>query len=326
MARRLLVAAAACLGVLAFTPAAALADPPLDPPTRLQAQHVADVSADLSWVMSGLVQYGVVQRQVDGVWREYARVQYSGFLTLTDLTPGTTYTFRVYSIPYPGLGYDTSAPTAPVSFTTLPGPDTVPPATPPTPSVSNVTTTVGTVSWGEAIDNVEVTGYHLQQLTDAGWTTVRTVSPTARFQSFSGLTAATSYTFGVLAFDAKGNVSERSAPVILTTLPSTAQPLCQTQIISYSPTFQASVIVTNTTPAIVDGWTIQFTLPATATISNSFGGGMFMRDGEAVTVKPLSWSSKIGLGGRLNVGFTGTAVPFTLPTNFTLDGLPCTAL
>jgi hypothetical protein len=320
--RRLLLGAAACLTVLTLAPSPAMADTPLDPPTRLQAQHVADVSADLTWVSSGLVDQDVVQRRVNGVWQEYARVRYSAALALTGLTPGTTYTFRVYSIPLSGMGFTTSAPTQPVSFTTLSGPDTVPPSPPPAPLFSSVTTNRANVFWGEATDNVQVTGYALQQLTGAGWTTVRTVGAGERFQGFGGLTPATSYTFAVIAYDARGNASQRSAPATVTTLATTPYPMCQAQVIQYNPGFQVTVTITNTTTAIVSGWTVGFTLATTAAAGPSFGGTL-TRNGTAGTITPVVWSNQIGPGGQLFVGFGGSAVPFTPPTGFTLNGLPC---
>jgi hypothetical protein len=320
---RLLISAVACVTVLAVAASPARADTPLEPPTLFRAQHVADVSADLTWASSGLVDQDVVQRLVNGTWREYARVRYSGMLALTGLTPGTTYTFRVYSIPISGLGFTTSQPTQPVSFTTLPGPDSAPPAPPPAPMFSTVTTNRATVFWGEAVDNVQTTGYHLQQLTATGWTTLRTVGANERFQGFSGLTPATSYTFAVLAFDAKGNTSARSAPATVTTLATTAYPACQVQVITYNPGFQATVTITNTTTATFSGWTIRFTLAPTATVSSAFSGTL-TRDGANGTITPMVWSNQIGAGGQLFVGFMGSAVPFTPPTGFTLNGLPCT--
>ena len=319
---RLLVSAVACVTALVVAASPARADTPLDPPTLFRAQHVADVSADLTWASNGLVDQDVVQRLVNGAWREYARVRYTGMLALTGLTPGTTYTFRVYSIPISGMGYSNSQPTQPVSFTTLPGPDNVPPAPPVAPMFSTVTTNRVNVFWGEAVDNVQTTGYHLQQLTAAGWTTLRTVGPGERFQGISGLTPATSYTFAVIAFDAKGNTSARSAPGTVTTLATTAYPTCQVQVITYNPGFQATVTITNTTTTTFSGWTIRFTLAPTATVSSTFSGTL-TRDGANATITPMVWSNQIGAGGQLFVGFMGSAVPFTPPTGFTLNGLPC---
>ncbi len=50
------------------------------------------------------------------------------------------------------------------SFTTLSGPDTVPPAKPAAPTCNSITTTRADVFWPETADNVQVTGYHLRQL------------------------------------------------------------------------------------------------------------------------------------------------------------------
>ena len=172
IARRLLAAGLAA-SVLALVPApAAHAATPLATPTGLEALHVSDTAADLFWVRDGSSAEDVLQRRVNGVWQEFAR-GLTGYAYLRTLTPGTTYTLRVYSIPYSGLGYSNSAPSAPITFTTLSGPDTVPPSKPPAPIFSGITTTVINVYWGEATDNVQVTGYYLQQLIGGVYTTIR---------------------------------------------------------------------------------------------------------------------------------------------------------
>ncbi|HEX9336744.1 MAG TPA: fibronectin type III domain-containing protein, partial [Pseudonocardiaceae bacterium] len=166
--RRLFGVALVCLGALTLAPAVAGADTVLlSAPTSLQVAHVSDTTADLSWFDDPLTGGDVVQREVNGSWQQYASGRW-GFLPLTNLTPGTTYTFRVYSAPVDS-NYTASPPSAPLSFTTLSGPDTVPPSTPPTPLTSGITTTVANVFWLAATDNVEVTGYYLQQLVGGTW-------------------------------------------------------------------------------------------------------------------------------------------------------------
>ncbi len=320
---RMILGVALCLGMLGLAPSAALASSPLPTPANLQAVHVADTSADLTWLSNGASAQDVLEVMASGAWHEYARGLF-GSISLTGLTRATTYTFRVYSIPVQGLGYTTSAPSAPVTFTTLSAPDTAPPSKPPAPTFSSTTTTATNVSWGEATDNVQVTGYYLQQLVGGVWSTIRTVGAAARFQSINGLTPATAYTFAVVAFDARGNTSVRSDPGTVTTLASTPSPACQVQLETYSPGFTADLAITNTTAAPINGWTIQFTLPATATAVWPFGG-VLARNGAVGTITPFSYNSVIGVGVQIFVGFTGSVTPFTPPAGFTFNGLPCTS-
>jgi hypothetical protein len=321
MTRRILLAGAVLLGVLA--PAPAYADTPLPAPTNVQAVHVADTSADIWWLRDGASAQDVVERKVNGVWREYARGLF-GALALTGLTPGATYTFRVYSIPVSGLGYTTSPRSAPVSFTTLSGPDTVPPTAPPAPTFGTVTSQMVNVFWAEATDNVQVTGYYLQQLVNGAWTTIRTVGPGERFQLIGGLSPATTYSFAAIAFDARGNQSPRSNPGTVTTLAATQYPTCKIQMITYGTNVQANATIVNTTSTATNGWTVRFSLPSTVGTGPAFNGQL-IRDATGGTITPLVWSAVIGPGGQLTVGFAGGPAPvLTVPTGFTLDGRPCT--
>lgn len=312
----------------ALVPAPARAATPLATPTNLKALYIADTNAELDWLRDGLAAQDVVERNVGGVWQEYTRTA-SGHLVLSGLARATTYTFRVYSLPHAGLDNTRSAYSAPVSFTTLAAPDTTPPAKPPTPLFNSfsLTTTVADVFWGEATDNVRVTGYHLQQLVAGAFTTVRTVSWGQRFQTFYGLSPSTTYTFAVIAFDANGNQSVRSEPVSVTTLALTPTLTCRTQVFSYGTgrTYSASVTLVNTTPTTTDGWTIRFTLPATMSAGAVFNGAL-TRDGDTGTLTPLAYSARIGPGGQLSVGFSGGGMAAVAPSGFTINGLPCPAV
>ncbi|MET7419090.1 cellulose binding domain-containing protein [Dactylosporangium sp. NPDC005555] len=311
-------------GLVALVPAPALASTVLAAPTEVRVLHVADTSADLSWSHDLFAVQDVVERKVGGTWTEYARGLFNG-LALTGLQPGTAYTFRVYSLPSETSGYVASPPAAPITFTTLAGPDTVAPSAPTAPLFSTITTTGVSVVWGESTDNVQVTGYHLQQLTGGAWTTVRTVDAFGRFQRVTGLSAGTAYTFAVVAFDARGNLSARSAPATVTTLATTAAPTCQVQRILYSPGFTVTVTITNSTVAPVSGWTVGFTLASAAVIQNAFGG-VVTRSGTTGTVTPPAWGGTISPGGQATAGFIGGATPFTPPESFTLNGIPCTVV
>ncbi|MET7398265.1 cellulose binding domain-containing protein [Dactylosporangium sp. NPDC005572] len=99
---------------------------------------------------------------------------------------------------------------------------------------------------------------------------------------------------------------------------------CTAQVITFAPGYQAVVNVRNTTALPVTGWQLTFQLAGTATIGSSFGGTV-TRSGSAGTVTPAVYFATIQPGGQANVGFGGSAVPFTPPTGFTLNGTPCAA-
>jgi chitodextrinase/C1A family cysteine protease len=89
---------------------------------------------------------------------------------------------------------DTQAPTAPTSL-----------------AASSVTATTATLSWTASTDNVAVTGYNVYKNSTLLGTT------TSASYSVTGLTAATTYSFYVTAYDAAGNVSAASSSLSVTT-------------------------------------------------------------------------------------------------------------
>ena len=92
-----------------------------------------------------------------------------------------------------------------------PGPDTTPPTTPTSLTVSNEQDTQVSLSWNASSDNVGVTAYEL--LVDGA--PIGTVTATS--VNVTGLTACTSYNFGVRALDAAGNVSGSATTIGSTT-------------------------------------------------------------------------------------------------------------
>jgi len=322
--------AALCLGALSLgaqslAPSAALADSPLPAPTGLQAQHVSDTAADLSWSSNGASGGDVVQLLVHGSWQQYPTANpVFGFLHLTNLTHGTTYTFRVYSVPVAGLGYTTSPPSAPVTFTTLSAPDNVPPTQPPAPVASGTTTTMTTLSWGSSTDNVQVTGYDLQELENGTWTTIDTLTPGDQVQEVFGLTPATSYQFAVVAFDAQGNRSARSNPTTVTTLTPSQFPSCQFFLTTYMPGFTAYAEIINNTATPLTNWSVTVTMPSNTTVSVTFGGTL-TRTATGGTLTAASYNATIGSGTETFVGFEGSVSPFSPPSGFALNGQPCTS-
>ena len=118
--------------------------------------------------------------------------------TFTNLTCSTSYRLGVDA--YDAAGNHSTETTVVLSTSACP-PDTTPPSTPTGLATSGVGQTGATLSWTASSDNVGVTGYRLYR----GSTQVGTVTGTT--YAFGGLSCGTSYTLGVAAYDAAGNVS-----------------------------------------------------------------------------------------------------------------------
>ena len=99
-----------------------------------------------------------------------------------------------------------------VNVTTLaPAPDTTAPAAPTNLAASGTTVSSTNLTWTASTDNVAVTGYDVYQ------NSVLIASVGATTYAVTGLAAATTYTFYVIAKDAAGNVSPTSNTVSATT-------------------------------------------------------------------------------------------------------------
>ncbi|MDC7995056.1 GEVED domain-containing protein [Altibacter sp. HG106] len=147
--------------------------------------------------------FTVPSSAADGPTRLRISMKYNGI-------PGPCETFTYgevedYTVNITGGGADTQAPSAPANL-----------------SASNVTQTTATLSWTASTDNVGVTGYEVFQ----GSSSLGTVTGTST--NITGLTASTTYSFRVRAFDAAGNDSAFSNTVSVTTLSDTVD-YCDSQ-------------------------------------------------------------------------------------------------
>ena len=91
------------------------------------------------------------------------------------------------------------------------GADTQAPSAPSSLSSSNVTTSSVTLSWSASSDNVGVTGYRIYQ----NGSSIGTVTGTS--SNITSLTAGTTYSFYIRAYDAAGNTSGNSNSINVTT-------------------------------------------------------------------------------------------------------------
>ena len=128
---------------------------------------------------------------------------------VTGLTAATSYAFTVKAKDAAG---NVSVASNSVNVTTLaPAPDTTAPAAPTNLAASGTTVSSTNLTWTASTDNVAVTGYDVYQ------NSVLIASVGATTYAVTGLAAATTYTFYVIAKDAAGNVSPTSNTVSATT-------------------------------------------------------------------------------------------------------------
>jgi chitodextrinase/lysophospholipase L1-like esterase len=182
-----------------------------DIPTNIAVSNVTQTGATVTWTAPS-----------DGTAVSY-KVFASGVLlaqnitatsyNATGLDPNTRYVFAVKSVDAGGAESQTSQGRA---ATTLPTTDTIPPTAPTDVTVGVTTTTTVALSWTASTDNVGVAGYKIVLDGEELDTTV-----TATSLTITGLTANTSYSIVIKAFDDAGNDSTGSTAVTAQTTTTT---------------------------------------------------------------------------------------------------------
>ncbi|MCB8905145.1 MULTISPECIES: PQQ-dependent sugar dehydrogenase [unclassified Streptomyces] len=130
---------------------------------------------------------------------------------LTGLAPGTTYNLTVIARDASG----NASPASPaVDCATTPGTDPLP-SRPGTPTVSAVTSTGATLTWGAATDDQGVVAYEIR----SGAAVVATVTgtPPVTTKAVTGLACDAPFSLTVVAKDTAGGYSAASDPVSFTT-------------------------------------------------------------------------------------------------------------
>lgn len=225
-------------------------------PQNLTANAVSMTRVDLAWGAStdttGVTNY-IVKRNGSTI-AQPTGVTYSD----TTVVANTTYTYTVYAVD--AAGNQSAVSNTATVTTPTPPPDTTAPTTPLNLQLTSVGYTNAIISWSAAADNIGVTGYQI--LRDS----VVIATTTATTYTDNSLTAGTTYTYNVKAFDAANNSSAASAPLTVTTnTPDTSAPA-----------------IALTSP--VGGSTLSGTVAVSATASDNIGvvGVQFKVDGSNV--------------------------------------------
>jgi poly(hydroxyalkanoate) depolymerase family esterase len=85
----------------------------------------------------------------------------------------------------------------------------------------------------------------------------------------------------------------------------------------------ASITITNTSTATINGWSLVFTLPSGQTITSGWNATFTPASGQ-VTAKNVSYNGTLAPGASTNIGFQATHTGNTAkPAAFTLNGTAC---
>ncbi|CAH1200505.1 hypothetical protein PAECIP111893_01402 [Paenibacillus plantiphilus] len=175
-------------------------------PAALASTGKTATTVSLSWTAStdnvGVTGYDI--------FRNGTKVGTSATTSYTDtgLTAATSYKYTVKA--YDAAG-NRSAVSNEATVVTSTGPDTLAPSVPADLASTGKTATTVSLSWTASTDNVGVTGYEVYRGTALVGTTAATT------YTDTGLTAATAYSYSVLAKDAADNKSAKSPALEVTT-------------------------------------------------------------------------------------------------------------
>jgi endo-1,4-beta-xylanase len=87
--------------------------------------------------------------------------------------------------------------------------------------------------------------------------------------------------------------------------------------------FTASVTISDTGTAPINGWRLTFTFPGDQKITNAWNGTA-TQSGESVTATNASYNATIAAGGSTSLGFQGTwTASDAAPTSFAVNGTTC---
>ncbi|MFC5704234.1 carbohydrate binding domain-containing protein, partial [Cohnella faecalis] len=179
-------------------------DPP-SVPTNLAAAAKTQNSVSLTWSPS------TDNVSVKGyeIYRNGTKVGTSTSAAYTDsgLTAETAYTYKVKAYDAAGNKSDESSA---LSVTTEPK-DLQAPSVPTNVQAASKTNNSVSLTWSASTDNVGVTGYEVYR------NDVKVGTSASTSYADTGLAADTAYTYKVKAYDAGGNLSALSAPLIVTT-------------------------------------------------------------------------------------------------------------
>jgi len=96
---------------------------------------------------------------------------------------------------------------------------------------------------------------------------------------------------------------------------------CYYRLLKFEKAFMADLFVTNQ-GAPITGWTAHWTFSSDERLGNVWGAIMVQREHD-ITATNVSWNASIPTGGTMSFGWTALASSTSVPTDITINGMPC---
>jgi cellulose 1,4-beta-cellobiosidase len=317
-----------------YPPSPSSSAPPFPPPTGFVASSVKSNSVTLSWTAPTGGEIAGYDISYLRAFDDIARLKTVGNVTTTVITdgvlPASQFTFWLSARDTAGRSVRAASALVVVTPLSDLGPDTVPPAAPGSLTLTGVGPAGAALSWGPSTDNVGVTGYDVYWFD--GWFSNRLVA-TVTGTSYTAPVSGPRNLYYVRARDAAGNISIATNTVLVNTStpPPTSPsapppPVCR---VAYKITaqwasgFVATVTITNTGPAQLNGWDLVFGLGGGQRVTSSWSS-TFSQSEDWVTLKNASWNGVLASGASTTVGLVGSwPMIYAPPATFSLNGRPC---
>ncbi|GAA3733515.1 hypothetical protein GCM10022225_14610 [Plantactinospora mayteni] len=172
--------------------------------------------------------------------------------------------------------------------------------------------------------------WNRRRWTSGGVTPLEAISVNGAGHSLpmSGMAQAAVQFFGLTGGSPTPNPTTGTPTTPPTVPPTTAPPSTGGCRVGYTANswangFTASVTVTNTSTAAVNGWTVQWSWPGNQQVTNAWNATV-SQSGAQVTARNVSYNAAIGAGASATFGFQGTySGANQAPIQFTLNGAAC---
>jgi len=260
-------------------------------------------------------------------------IGYVGFSPAGGVPTVYSFTNGATSVQSGQVGSATSQTLPPYSLTVLVLKPSNPPSAgrpgaPGSPTAGAVTDRSATISWPAAVPSAHpIAKYEVHR--QYGAVSEQLGETPATSLTVGNLVPGTRYTVNVLTRDTAGNVSWSSPPVtFMTGRPATSTCAVRfADVADWGNGYVASVDITNTGPARIDGWTLDFDWPTPWQRMDGGWNGNWSQSGAAVRVTNADFNRTLAAGGGgVNIGFVaGYNGPNILPVAFRLNGTLCAA-